>query len=658
MKKLSILIFVFAFAKLSLAQQFPLQSQYQFNYSAINPATTGENDFLSVRASFREQWKGLLDNPISTQIFSVTKGFDNNGLGFSVFSDKTGGAFNKTGASVSYSHKVKFESSNLFFGVSAGLAKINLNLIDDPAIILADNGPIPEFTFGMYYKIRNFKFGFSVPGLLNANMNLTNSNENTIDRHYYTMLSYEKKLDDNWTVFPSMLLKTTTNYNQIDANVNFKLKDKIWFGGSYRQDFGPTIYVGIDFGKLFSVYSFDISTNEVSDYSSGSHEFTIGYDFIPNNIVATKKVKEKVINDRDKDGVVDSLDMCPDRYGSEISYGCPDSDKDGVPDKYDLCPNLFGDIESSGCPSLTDYETNIISEALKGLIFDFDNSSIKYESYPTLTNLVKLMLQNPAMRLSIEGHASSEGDDSYNLSLSAKRAKSVQEFFKSRGVSKSRLLIDFYGESSPLNSNLSEEERSENRRVEFEIKYHVFDKLKADILKNEFDSMINLINGVPNIKVEETSYNSKDISTNTTYERTTKSENTAEILNGDTSPMVDKNSPLLDSASNSDKIDETVEIVDAETLQIVDWDSVSYDRSTIEKSNSNKDLDRKKYIVVVQVFSSESNALTYINKENDDNLMYQFKNNSYYVFAFSSADRLDCEEFRRNYASDCWILEL
>ena len=350
--------------------------------------------------------------------------------------------------------------------------------------------------------------------------------------------------------------------------------------------------------------------------------------------------------------------MCPDRYGSEISYGCPDSDKDGVPDKYDLCPNLFGDIESSGCPSLTDYETNIISEALKGLIFDFDNSSIKYESYPTLTNLVKLMLQNPAMRLSIEGHASSEGDDSYNLSLSAKRAKSVQEFFKSRGVSKSRLLIDFYGESSPLNSNLSEEERSENRRVEFEIKYHVFDKLKADILKNEFDSMINLINGVPNIKVEDTSFNSKDISTTITYERTNKSENIAEIIDSDTSPIVDEKYPILNIAVKSDKIDEIVEIIDADTSQIVDENSMSYDKSAIDKSSSNNDLDTKKYVVVVQVFSSESNALSYINKENDDNLMYQLKNSSYYVFAFSSADRLDCEEFRRNYTSDCWILEL
>ena len=56
-------------------------------------------------------------------------------------------------------------------------------------------------------------------------------------------------------------------------------------------------------------------------------------------------------------------------------------------------------------------------------------------------------------------------------------------------------------------------------------------------------------------------------------------------------------------------------MVDADTSQIVDRDSVSYDRSTIEKRNSNKDLDKKKYIVVVQVFSSESNALSYINKE-------------------------------------------
>ncbi len=255
MKKINILIFVFVFTTIASAQQFPLQSQYQFNYSVINPAVTGENNFYRVRASFREQWRGFIqDNTISTQVLTVTKGFDENGLGFTVFSDQTGGAFNKSGASISFSHKVKFEESDLYFGVSAGLSKINLGLIDDPAILLTE-GTIPEFNFGVYYTVNNINLGFSIPGLLNSDMKLTGSLENTIDRHYYTMISYKKQLNDDWSMYPSMLIKNTDNHQQVDANINFKLRNKLWFGTSYRQILAQLYMLVLILEIIISIFS-------------------------------------------------------------------------------------------------------------------------------------------------------------------------------------------------------------------------------------------------------------------------------------------------------------------------------------------------------------------------------------------------------------------
>ena len=495
MKKLSLFIFTSILAAIGYSQQFPLQSQYQFNYATINPAVSGENDFYRARASFRDQWVGFSDNSISTQILTVTKGFGDNGLGVTVFSDKTGGLFNKSGASLSYSHKVKFNKSIVYLGISAGAAKINLDPNQDPAI-LSNSDVIPDFTFGVYYTYKNIKFGVSVPGLLNANMDLTGSADNTVDRHLYTMLSYEKELNEDWSIHPSMLIKTTANNNQIDANLNFKLKNKLWFGTSYRQDFGPTIYVGIDFGKLLSVYSYDLSLNEVADYSTGSHEFTLGYDFISNSESDDKQSEEEniIINDLDKDGIADDKDLCPEEYGLALANGCPDFDKDGIPDKYDLCPHLFGYLNAQGCPELAANESMILSTALEDLNFDFDKAVIKYESKSALTNLAILMLRNSDMILFIEGHASTEGEASYNLSLSARRAKEVQKFFISRGVKKRRLIMDFHGEESPLNLNITDIEKEKNRRVEFDIKYHLYDAAIADSLVNEFDSLLNKIN--------------------------------------------------------------------------------------------------------------------------------------------------------------------
>ena len=652
MKKISLLILISVFATISFAQQFPLQSQYQFNYQTINPAASGENVFYRARASFREQWVGLTENPISTQILTITKGFGNNGLGITFFNDRTGGAFNKSGGSLSYSHRVQISKSYFAFGVSAGLSKINLSGIDDPAILTTDN-VIPDFTFGMYYTIGDLKLGFSIPGLIKANMDLTDSDENTLDRHLYTMISYSKKLNDDWSAHPSILVKTTSNNNQIDANINFKLKNKLWFGTSYRQDFGPTIYVGIDFGKLLSVYSFDISTNEVADYSSGSHEFTLGYDFIPDLEEEIKNIdNDELLNDRDKDGVADFEDLCPDVPGSKLANGCPDFDKDGIPDEYDLCPHLYGSIKSQGCPELTYSEKLILNKALRDLKFNFDKDGIEQVSYNALTDLTVLLHKNPAMNLLIEGHASAEGSASYNLSLSARRAKAVQNFFIGRGISKGRLIIDFYGEDTPLNNNINEEERADNRRVEFDIRYHLFDEKSANDIFDEYNNLISKIE----IKLYTDSKNEDDQVEiqakilETSYDKVKLEAYKSETLNEDIK-IIDEQVKI--ETVESDSIIREVDILNENLIIGVD----SIDIEFVNTNISFKSQLKNKYFVIVQVFNDVSNAVNFKNSD-EKNLEYIFVNGKYYVYVLSSENRKVAEEFRNNYGKGCWILDL
>ena len=97
MRKITTLIFTILFSLTGYSQQFPLQSQYQFNYSIINPSIIAENNYTSIRGSFRQQWIGFSENPIATQNLSLYRGFGKNGLGVNVFNDETGGAFNKSG---------------------------------------------------------------------------------------------------------------------------------------------------------------------------------------------------------------------------------------------------------------------------------------------------------------------------------------------------------------------------------------------------------------------------------------------------------------------------------------------------------------------------------------------------------------------------------
>ena len=631
MMKRIIYILSLIFLALSVdAQQFPLQSQYHLNYSTINPAAVGESQNYIVKASLRQQWVGFSDNAIGTNILTLNKGFGNNGLGFNIFDDQTGGAFNKTGASLSYSHRVPFEESELFLGISGGLAKVNFEMDQFDPAILSNDDIVPEATFGAIYKYQDYTIGLSVPGLLNANMEITESNSNVIYSHFYTMVSYKKQLNENWSVYPSVLLKTARDYTQYDLNLNFKVKDKIWLGASYRQDFGPSLYVGLDLGKLISVYSYDVSTNEVSSYSNGSHEMTFIYEFVPgekiDEIIEEKKEVVEIL-DRDMDGVVDSIDICPDTYGNALANGCPDTDKDGIPDKFDVCPNLFGEKEAQGCPVLSTREREILENALVDLQFGFDKDEIEYSSYNTLTDLSILMLKNPNMNLIIEGHASEEGSEKYNLSLSARRAKSVQSFFIKRGIEKNRLTIDFYGEKSPINSNNTEEERALNRRVEFDIIFHDVDQKTVSSMIAEYDSLLTTV-GAEAVQREA------DI-----YMQESKKQMT-QIVNKE---EIQEKEIIENDMIEEEKVEPVIE-------KIENTESNNDDNQKI----NDFDINSTYYILVTEVFSSERNAKKVVKKSNES-LDYVFNNNKYYVFASRSNDREDVELFRSTFEGKSWI---
>ena len=107
---------------------------------------------------------------------------------------------------------------------------------------------------------------------------------------------------------------------------------------------------------------------------------------------------------------------------------------------------------------------------LRNIYFDFDKATLKPESYIELSKLLKLLQENPKMKVEIGGHTDSKGVNEYNKALSQKRAQSVVNWLKTKGVASARLQAHGYGEEVPLATNEDEEEGRElNRRTEFEV---------------------------------------------------------------------------------------------------------------------------------------------------------------------------------------------
>ena len=102
-----------------------------------------------------------------------------------------------------------------------------------------------------------------------------------------------------------------------------------------------------------------------------------------------------------------------------------------------------------------------------GIKFDVNKATIKPESMGTINYVVKMMQDHPELKFSVEGHTDSDGDDASNQKLSEARAKAVVEEMIKAGISANRLTSKGFGESKPVSTNNTSEEKAQNRRVEF-----------------------------------------------------------------------------------------------------------------------------------------------------------------------------------------------
>ena len=98
--------------------------------------------------------------------------------------------------------------------------------------------------------------------------------------------------------------------------------------------------------------------------------------------------------------------------------------------------------------------------------FDTNKSVIKDQDKPTLNEVVILLKNDPALKLSVDGHTDNVGNAAANKTLSQQRSESIVKHLTSNGVAPNRLVAKGFGSESPVADNRSEEGKAKNRRVE------------------------------------------------------------------------------------------------------------------------------------------------------------------------------------------------
>ncbi len=155
--------------------------------------------------------------------------------------------------------------------------------------------------------------------------------------------------------------------------------------------------------------------------------------FVENAFLKKGTPKRKVIGDSYGDGVLDNRDKCPQTFkGIKVNaYGC-----------------WIG-----GC-----------------VLFDFNKVEIKPEAYPFLDDVAELLVIAKEKishgRLDVGGHTDSVGNADYNMNLSKGRANSVRDYLIAKGADPKQLVATGHGESDPLYSNDTPQDRAKNRRVQ------------------------------------------------------------------------------------------------------------------------------------------------------------------------------------------------
>ena len=227
------------------------------------------------------------------------------------------------------------------------------------------------------------------------------------------------------------------------------------------------------------------------------------------------------MSDRDGDGVADAVDQCPDQPGPAENKGCPllvaaappappppaavvapqaqeppkvaaapakppeaDRDRDGVPDRDDSCPDLPGPASNYGCP-VTIRQLVVIRnekiEILDRVYFQTGKARLQRRSFPLLDQVAFLLKGHAELQtVQVEGHTDNTGAAASNLALSQARAEAVVAHLAKKGVERSRLRARGFGSAKPVADNAARAGREKNRRVEFTVLEYVHEPISQD----------------------------------------------------------------------------------------------------------------------------------------------------------------------------------
>lgn len=303
MRKIFITL-VFAFVAVVLfAQQEPHYTNFMFNKLPLNPGYAGSKDVACFNALHRSQWLGWGEGAPTTQTVSFhTPLFSQRvGLGLGIVHDALG-LTNQWRGNVAYAYRPKIGKGNLGIGIMGsiisheykGSEAVTTNPNDPIVSYLNNNKYVPNFGTGVYYNTDKFYAGISIPTLLKNSLDYSSTGVTTTTyterRHMYLMAGALFDLSEKVQFKPALLVKYIGGNDEnlmnggiaapFDADINamFLFSKVFGLGATYRLGDSVDFLALYQAGQQFKLgVGYDLSLNELQDYSNGSIEIMAEY---------------------------------------------------------------------------------------------------------------------------------------------------------------------------------------------------------------------------------------------------------------------------------------------------------------------------------------------------------------------------------------------
>ena len=290
-------------------QKEPQYTQYMYNIGSFNPAYVGTVETPEIIGLYRAQWIDIPGAP-RTFRFGVNVPFANEktGLGFNVVSDQLGPS-TQTYVDVAYSYQVSVsDNTKLSFGLDVGGSFLNVDFskgsfeIEDEPLLNTEtiNKFYPTIGAGTFLYSDDWYLGISIPNFLTNG--IYNEEVATLvdDKIQFNFIGgYVFELSEKLKFKPAFMVNYLAGLPvNMNISTNFLINDVFTAGVSYRVDNAFSGLAGFQVSSgMFLGYSYDYTTNALSDYNSGSHEiilkFYLGKGSSRNRQPKTKNAKGK-----------------------------------------------------------------------------------------------------------------------------------------------------------------------------------------------------------------------------------------------------------------------------------------------------------------------------------------------------------------------------